>query len=317
MSFCSKCGAQLAPDARFCPRCGTPAPAETPAVTAEPPAPAITAPPPVIPPPVIPPRAEPAPPPAARPSPPNYTPVQPAKRSTWWIVPLVIIGLVVLAAALLMILPLNRDDDESAESAPATETIAEGTTTAQGQPMTGTLIEVPGVDEPATTETSAPPLQDTTATMAPISPAPVPEPRVIEEPPRQPQPSQPRPVPPPTQTTRPPAPAPRPATPAPRPPTPAPRPSTPAPAPAPREEISEVDASSTLRGFISSRSYYDGVSSSCLSIRGHGYRNVGYTFSVWDSCVSGGGSRMLGRWRVDSKTREVFRQREDGRFLRP
>ena len=89
------------------------------------------------------------------------------------------------------------------------------------------------------------------------------------------------------------------------------------PPPAPREEISEVEASSTLRGYITSSNYYDGVSSTCLSIRGQGYRNVGYTFSVWDSCVSGGGSRMLGRWRVDAKTREVFRQREDGRFLRP
>jgi hypothetical protein len=102
------------------------------------------------------------------------------------------------------------------------------------------------------------------------------------------------------------------------PPPPRPAPTPPAPAtPEPGGEISESEAGSTLRRYINSSNYYDGVSGDCLSIRGHGYSNVGYTFSVWDGCVSGGGSRMLGRWRVDSKTREVFRQREDGRFLRP
>jgi hypothetical protein len=275
--------------------------------------------------------------------PPTYAPVQPAKRSTWWIVPLVIVGLVVIAWLLLAVLPFGGRDEEAAENAPATETIAEGTTTAQGQPMTGTLIEVPGVDEPGTTQTSAPPMEDDTATIAPLSPTPVPEqPRVIEEPGQPqsppapttpapaptPRPATPRPTPVPATPRPAPVPAtPRPATPRPTPVPAAPRPATPtqpqpqprpAPAtPAPTGEISEAEAGSTLRGYINSSNYYDGVSGNCLSVRSHGYRNVGYTFSVWDGCVSGGGSRMLGRWRVDSKTREVFRQRDDGRFLRP
>jgi hypothetical protein len=99
--------------------------------------------------------------------------------------------------------------------------------------------------------------------------------------------------------------------------TPQPRPpaeTTPPPA-QPAKEISDAEAAATLRPVAAG--FYDDVSSSCLEIRSHGYRNVGYTFSVWDACVQGGGSRMLGRWRVDSKTREVFRQREDGRYLRP
>ncbi|HYO77482.1 MAG TPA: hypothetical protein VE010_13555, partial [Thermoanaerobaculia bacterium] len=107
-------------------------------------------------------------------------------------------------------------------------------------------------------------------------------------------------------------------------PTPAPRRVTPPPAAPPQQasqtpsgEISDAQAAATLRGFIASSNYYDGVSGDCVQVRSHGYRNVGYTFSVWDGCMAGGGSRMLGRWRVDSKTREVFRQREDGRFLRP
>ena len=71
-----------------------------------------------------------------------------------------------------------------------------------------------------------------------------------------------------------------------------------------------------MRGYLTSRKVYD-VESSCLQVRSQGYQNVGYTMSAWDSCNSGGGSRMLGRWRVDAKTREVFRQRADGRYLQP
>jgi hypothetical protein len=66
-----------------------------------------------------------------------------------------------------------------------------------------------------------------------------------------------------------------------------------------------------------STGFYNDVRDECLAVRGGGYRNVGYAFSVWDSCPGGGGSRMLGRWRVDAKTREVFRQQNDGRYLKP
>lgn len=90
------------------------------------------------------------------------------------------------------------------------------------------------------------------------------------------------------------------------------RPTTPPPARPRTAEISESDAVSTLRGFLTSRNYYP-VGSECISIGSEGYRNAGYTLEVSDSC----NRRQLGRWRVDSKTREVFRQRDDGRFLRP
>jgi hypothetical protein len=326
MATCVKCGASLAPDAKFCQRCGTPAPAP----------PAVE--PPVLPPPVVPassaaapppPPAEPAAPrPGARPIGPgvSYTPVTAQKRSTWWIVPLVVVGLVVIAWLLLAGLPFGGREENRVET-PPTETIAEGTAE-PGEPMnSGTLIEVPG-DEPLTTETTAPPMQTdttgsiglpptaTTATQAPAPPATQtqPPPRVVEEPLRTPPATQPRPQPPAAQP-RPPVTRPRP-----QPPAQQPRPVTTPPPPVQREapgsEISESEAAGTLSGFIRSNNSYD-VSRDCLQIRSHGYRNVGYTFSVWDACVSGGGSRMLGRWRVDSKTREVFRQRDDGRYLRP
>ena len=35
------------------------------------------------------------------------------------------------------------------------------------------------------------------------------------------------------------------------------------------------------------------------------------------AAIDYGSTRMLGRWRVDAKTREVFRQADDGRYLRP
>ena len=68
----------------------------------------------------------------------------------------------------------------------------------------------------------------------------------------------------------------------------------------------------TLRGYITSRQDY-GVSADCLVISSQGYRNVGYTLQAYDRC----GQSSLGQWRVDSKTREVFRRRGDGRYLRP
>jgi hypothetical protein len=67
-----------------------------------------------------------------------------------------------------------------------------------------------------------------------------------------------------------------------------------------------------LSRYLNSNNTYD-VSSSCLGVRNLGYRNVGYTLEVVDRCAGG----TLGKWRVDSKTRELFRQQPDGRFLRP
>lgn len=311
MSFCAKCGAQLAPDARFCAKCGTPAPEPAPVETAEP---AVAPPPPVIPPPIAPAPAATIPPASSyrgtadRPVPDH---IQPAKRSTWWIVPAVIVGLVLIAWLLLARLPFGRDErTRVAENPATTDTIAEGTSTARNEPITGTVIEVPGIDQPpATTETTPPPLDTGAAPTTTVAP-PVQreEPRVIEEPVR--TATQP---PPPVRTTPPPVRTPPPAPPPATRPAPAP---APPPVPARTGEISDAEGAATLRSYINSNSYYEGVSGDCVQVRSQGYSNVGYTYSVWDGCVSGGGTRMLGRWRVDSKTREVFRQ-QGGRFLRP
>ncbi|HYR29647.1 MAG TPA: hypothetical protein VEU30_14360 [Thermoanaerobaculia bacterium] len=123
----------------------------------------------------------------------------------------------------------------------------------------------------------------------------------------------------PTTTTVAPAPAPATTTTAAPPPTRVERPATEpppmtsaAPPPSREGEIDEEEAISTLRGYLVTRNYYQ-TGAGCLTVSSEGYANVGYTLNVRDRC----GSRALGRWRVDAKTREVFRQRDDGRFLRP
>ena len=296
MSHCTNCGAPLAPDARFCPKCGTP-------VTVAP----VAAPPPVppayVPPPNVPPAADPgrvpytpAPPPVAQGAP---------GRGAWWIVPLIIIAIVLIAWLLLAGLPFGRREQKHVVTAPATETIAEGTAPPAQPQSTGTIVDVTETaPPPLATETAPPPAQ----TSAPVqTPAPV----VVEEstaPPPSPAQSRPAPV----------VPRPVPVTPRPVPATPRPAPVTPAPARTePAGEITGDEAAATVRGFITSRNYYSDVAGGCIQVRTQGYRNVGYTFTVWDGCVNGGGSRMLGRWRVDAKTREVFRQQDDGRYLRP
>ena len=256
MSLCANCGTPLAPNAQFCSHCGTPAVAVVP---------------------------------TSAPAPAPQT-VQP-KRSTWWIVPLVIVGLVLVAWLLLIGLPFGREKEVVAR--PATETIAEGTATAQPAP-TGTIVDVSETAEPPFMTETAPPPPIATQTVPPVvtqtqpAPQPLPAPVIVEDRPA------PQPIPRPAEEPR----------------------GTPRTPEEPRGEITEGEASAVLRGHLASNNPYD-VASNCLQVRSGGYRNVGYTFSVWDSCVSGGGSRMLGRWRVDSKTREVFRQRDDGRYLRP
>ena len=83
------------------------------------------------------------------------------------------------------------------------------------------------------------------------------------------------------------------------------------------EQISAGEASSRLRGYVTSTRYYS-VANECVRVEPRGYRNTGYNLEVWHSCPGGGGtSRLLGRWRVDARTGEVFRQRDDGRYTRP
>jgi hypothetical protein len=299
MAHCAKCGALLAPGAQFCSKCGT----------------AVTVAPVEVATPVAPPVATPVTPgPVPRTPIPQATTAAtsataPEKRSTWWIVPLVIVGLVIVAWLLLAGLPFGGRDDKRIAATATTETIAEGTAPSARPMDSGTVVDVgTDTDQPLETTTiPPPPLATQTPAQVPVpqpSTAPPPNPVVIEQ---RPPVTQPRPTP---------------AQPRPTPAQPRPTPVQPHPAPAPpprderAEEITDSEALSTLRGYLASNNPYD-TSGDCLQTRSMGYKNVGYTFSVWDSCVEGGGSRMLGRWRVDSKTREVFRQGDDGRYLRP
>jgi hypothetical protein len=194
-------------------------------------------------------------------------------------------------------LPFGGDDE-----APSTRTRAETETIAEGGPVssqpgaaTGTLVEV----DPAPT---TPPLARTPDPGSGIATTTTTEPALV-----------PTPTPTPVRTTPTPVPTPVPTparTPA-RTPEPRPEP-TPAPARVPSSEITQSQAEAVLRGYVTSRRYYD-IGSECVSVSTREYRNVGYTIDVHDSC----NSKHLGRWRVDSKTQEVFRQREDGRYLRP
>jgi hypothetical protein len=252
MLHCANCGAPLAHDAQFCPRCGH----------------AVAKPPSRFP------AAQPAAPPPVTPATPPVAPTEVVHarpgRVPWWIVPLVIVGIVVIAWLLMAGLPFGGDETPRVAERPAAETIGEGSPPPASPPASsGTIVDVDAdtAEEPppvTITQTTAPPPPVTTTTAAP-------PPVIVDQ--------------------------------------------TPAPIVPPRE-ISEEQAAAVLRGYVTSRRYYD-VGPECVQIRGSGYRNVGYGFSVWTSCGTGGGSRMLGRWRVDAKTREVFVQGDDGRYLRP
>jgi hypothetical protein len=77
-------------------------------------------------------------------------------------------------------------------------------------------------------------------------------------------------------------------------------------------DISQSEALAAVRGYVAARDQY-GISSECVEVTPVEFRNRGYTVSVGDRCDG----KSLGRWRIDSQTREIFRQQSDGRFLRP
>ena len=268
MNYCANCAAPLPPSADFCPKCGKSLrmPVAPPVADGEP----------VAPPPV---HTTTTTNPAAK----------PVRRTPWWVVPLVIVGLVIVAFLVLMGLPFGgRDADRPASTATKTETIAEAEPVPAAAPrQTGTLIDV--------TEEPPPEVVGRTQTAPPARSAPVQrQPRVVTQPP-------------PARTV--------PVKTAPPPVTGAPEPQPRVKSPAPAQETAEIgvsDAMATLRSFTTSRDYY-GVGADCIGVSSLGYQNTGYTLEVRDSCAS----RTLGRWRVDAKTREIFRQREDGRYLRP
>ncbi|MBV8516210.1 MAG: zinc ribbon domain-containing protein [Acidobacteria bacterium] len=233
-------------------------------------------------------------PPVTPSAPPPVTPAQTppvrAARATWWIVPATIVALLLIAWLLLKGMPFGGGEDRATTTRVATETIAEGTATTAPPSSTpsdsGTVVDLTETQS----ETTPPNVATSATTSTATSTVPVtPPPRTAME-------------------ITPPPPAPRET------PPPAPRPveTTPPPSPSSSAEISESEAVAVLRGYVTSRDYY-GIGAACTNITSHGYRNVGYTMEVFDSCSH----RMLGRWRVDAKTREVFRQQDDGRYLRP
>jgi hypothetical protein len=277
MKFCRKCGAELPGDALFCSKCGM-------AVSAAPPPP---------------------PPAASAPRSTANAASKQERRGAWWIAPAAVVGLVILAWLLLVGLPVRREEAASRATTASTETIAE----AEPQPQqSSTLIEVPAGTaddsfEISTTTVAAPPMAPAPTATAPTATAlppmtsattgsaPVQRPPVIVT---QPGPS---------------------SQPAPR-PQPQPAPVRVVPPPSRAGEITANEAAVRLRDFVRSTRYYP-VASECLRVESRGYRNEGYNMEVWHSCSGGGSSRLLGRWRVDAKTRELFRQRDDGRYLRP
>lgn len=204
----------------------------------------------------------------------------------WWIVPAIIVGLVLLAFLALMGLPFTRDEGERrAIAVDETETIGEAPARSTQTP-TATILEVPGEDLPATS-TVAPP-----AVIQPGDPVPVPGTTAA-------------PTPPPTAPTT--------TTAA----VPPPSPSSPAAPPAASARVSESEAQVRLRSYITSRNVYPDVARSCLQIRSDGYGNEGYGFSVWQACISGGGAKRVGMWRVDAKDGSLYRRNDQGRYVRP
>lgn len=197
-----------------------------------------------------------------------------------------VISLIVIAGIFWFALtgfPLERRSERSAVAErPATAVIEEGEAPESEPVSTATIRDL---EQP-------PPLVPPTAT----TPAPA-----IESGPAAPPPAVPEAAPPAPVTE--PAPAPE-----------RPQPSPPVPS-RPAGEISAERATSRLAAFLRGSNFYD-QSSDCIAIRNSGYRNVGYDLETYDTC-SRGGTKLLDRWRVDSKTEEVFRQRSDGRYLRP
>lgn len=219
---------------------------------------------------------------------------------TWIWVAIAVIALGLIAWAVLAGLPFGGDRGGTLQrtEGPAPATVGEGpgggdgSTVAQiGEPAGITTSSAPPPRTSTTATTTTATTSTTTTTLPPLFPTTPPPSRTSN-----------------TQTTTrstttsaPPLSVPQ-------------RDSQPQPDTPPRasNEISSDEASSVLASYLGNHDMY-GVDAHCLSVTNLGYRNVGYTLEVRDTCAS----RTLGRWRVDSKTREVFRQSEDGRFLKP
>jgi hypothetical protein len=269
----------------------------------------------------------PNPSPAAPLAPPPYTPPPnpPKSGAAWLIVAGVTVLVIVLGLwAMLSGMPFGNKQPKTASAQQPLDTIGEssapasGTVSQIGEPAPLTPAPAPRTSTvdttgtfattttsmPADVATAPPSTAPQTATFAPAPvpvpvtrPAPVPVTRPAVQPPR----PTPQPVPQPSPQSRP-APPPAPA---------------PQPASSSDGQLDEQGAIIRLRSFIAQSNPYD-VPARCLDISSLGFSNRGYTLQVSQgTCGGSAAARTLDRWRVDTLTREVFRQRSDGRFLRP
>lgn len=295
--FCSKCAAPLPDSAKFCPNCAAPVakleaappddkapfPLEEPDIDKVPTAPhpvLVTPPPPALPAPPLKQSAA---------IPPSAAPARTSRGKMWIAIPIVTLLLVLALLAILSGMPFGKKDG------PVTERRISQVKESEAPPLTGTAGESRTQQSSEQGDAQFTILEpNVEGGVVPAAPSPQPTSRAPAQ-----------------QSPRPPAqpfPAPviREAGPVP--------PNVPT---APREEpgeeeISGDEAVATLQGFLDARNFYD-IDDSCLSVRSLGYKNAGYTLEARDRCEE----RSLGRWRVDSKTRELYRQRADGKYRRP
>lgn len=204
----------------------------------------------------------------------------------WIAIPVVVVLLILGLLAILSGMPFGKK--ERTVAAPKIAQVKD----AEPPPLTGTIRELPAQSPAKPGEAEFTILEPNVS--GGVLPAP-PPPQPTAGQPQTPQPTQPSPAP----VIREEAPVPS------------------SPPPAPREssgerEISEEEAVATLQGYLDARKVYD-LDDSCIGVRSEGYSNEGYTLLVTDRCDGG----SIGRWRVDAKNRELYRQRADGKYRRP
>jgi len=209
--------------------------------------------------------------------------VVPDRASRWWVIaiPIGIIAVALIAWAILAGMPYGsqRSQVQTLPGADTANTIGENAQTTETVSQIGGTTTT--IDRgPVAVPSTQPPLQP-----APIQPAPI----IVQQ------------QTPPPMTTSPAAPA----------PTPPMASASTAPQPT---EISEDDAVSRLRDFLARNNPYS-TSADCIGLATLGERNHGYTIDVRDTCAST--PNTLGRWRADAVTGEVYRQNDDGRYVKP
>ena len=82
-------------------------------------------------------------------------------------------------------------------------------------------------------------------------------------------------------------------------------------------QISEEQAIHQLMAWIKSNRYYD-FPLDCLRAKSLGYKNAGYTIELAaEGCPGNTPEGLVGRWRVDAKTAEIYVQNEAGKYVSP